>query len=77
MGDAAYAFEELIAELGAAFLCTDLGLANEPRPDHAAYLAHWLSALNSDSRTLFRATRLAEDATKLIWSSNALDGETL
>ncbi|MGE3819747.1 MAG: ArdC family protein [Isosphaeraceae bacterium] len=35
-GSHAYAAEELIAELGAAFLCAHLGLANEPRPDHAA-----------------------------------------
>ena len=34
-GDAAYAAEELVAEIGAAFLCADLGLANEPRQDHA------------------------------------------
>lgn len=41
-GDHAYAAEELIAELGAAFLCADLGITPEPRADHAAYLGHWL-----------------------------------
>ena len=35
----AYAMEELVAELRAAFLCADLGITNEPRPDHAAYVA--------------------------------------
>jgi antirestriction protein ArdC len=41
-GDHAYAAEELIAEMGAAFLCADLGITPEVRDDHAAYLAHWL-----------------------------------
>ncbi len=41
-GDNAYAAEELIAELGSAFLCADLGITAEPRADHASYLAHWL-----------------------------------
>jgi antirestriction protein ArdC len=40
-GDAAHSMEE-IAELGAAFLCADLALTPEPRPDHAAYVASWL-----------------------------------
>lgn len=61
-GDEAYAVEELVAELGAAFLCADLGIANEPRPDHAAYVAHWLSVLETDRRALFLAARLASEA---------------
>jgi antirestriction protein ArdC len=35
--------EELVAELGAAFLCADLQITDEPRDDHAHYLAHWPS----------------------------------
>ncbi|WP_352806617.1 zincin-like metallopeptidase domain-containing protein [Mesorhizobium sp. M0292] len=42
-GDGGYALEELVAELGAAFLCADLGLHLEDRDDHAAYVGHWLS----------------------------------
>lgn len=61
-GDEAYAFEELFAELGAAFLCADLGVTNTPRPDHAAYVASWLKALRDDARTLFRAAVLADQA---------------
>lgn len=38
LGDVAYAMEELIAELGAAFLCADLRITDAPRPDHAQYL---------------------------------------
>ncbi len=34
-----------VAEIGAAFLCADLKIALEPRPDHAAYLATWLTVL--------------------------------
>ncbi len=41
-GNKAYSFEELVAELGAAFLCAELAITNIPRPDHAQYIAHWL-----------------------------------
>ena len=41
-GDEGYAREELVAELGAAFLCADLGLTPEVREDHAAYISTWL-----------------------------------
>ena len=61
-GDDAYAVEELVAELGAAFLCADLGIANAPRPDHAAYLAGWLNVLGSDPKALFTTGRLASQA---------------
>lgn len=54
--------EELIAELGAAFLCADLGVANTPRPDHAAYVAHWLQLLRNDKHAVFTASRLASKA---------------
>ncbi len=49
-GDQAYAMEELVAELGAAFLCADLGINDEPRADHAQYLASWLSVLKADKK---------------------------
>lgn len=61
-GDNDYAVEELVAELGAAFLCADLGIANEPRPDHAAYAASWLEVLNDDRRAIFTAAARANDA---------------
>ncbi|KQP48883.1 antirestriction protein ArdC [Methylobacterium sp. Leaf399] len=51
----AYAAEELIAELGAAFVLADLGLARTPHPDHAAYLASWLPLLTANSRALATA----------------------
>lgn len=49
-GDEGYAKEELVAELGAAFLCADLGLTPEPGEDHAAYIQSWLKALKDDKR---------------------------
>ena len=61
-GDDAYAFEELVAELGAAFLCGDLAISNEPRRDHAAYLASWLRVLKSDKRAIFTAASRAQAA---------------
>lgn len=61
-GDEAYAFEELVAELGAAFLCADVGIANDPRPDHAAYIADWLTILSRDARAIVSASRLAGEA---------------
>jgi antirestriction protein ArdC len=61
-GDNAYAREELVAEIGAALLCADLGIALEPRPDHAAYLASWLTVLKSDKRAIFAAAAMAQKA---------------
>lgn len=61
-GDGAYAMEELIAELGCAYLCADLGICSAPRQDHARYVAAWLQVLRHDSRTLFRAAAEAEKA---------------
>jgi antirestriction protein ArdC len=66
-GDAAYAAEELVAELGAAFLCADLKVSNEPRPDHAAYVNVWLQILEADPRAIFTAARLADQASKYLF----------
>ncbi len=61
-GDAAYAAEELIAELGAAFLCADVDVSAEPRVDHAQYLDHWLKLLKADKRAIFTAASKASEA---------------
>lgn len=61
-GDDAYAMEELIAELGAAFLCAELGIAAMPRPDHAAYLTNWLKVLKADKKAIFTAASAASRA---------------
>ncbi|WP_051440544.1 ArdC family protein [Ensifer aridi] len=61
-GSQAYAMEELVAELGAAFLCAELGISSEPRPDHAQYIASWLQILKNDKRGLFTAASAAGKA---------------
>ncbi|MCS6265227.1 MAG: DUF1738 domain-containing protein [Nitrospira sp.] len=61
-GDEGYAEEELVAELGAAFLCADLELSLTPREDHASYIAHWLTVLKDDKRAIFRAAAHAQRA---------------
>jgi antirestriction protein ArdC len=61
-GDNAYAAEELIAELGAAFTCAQLGLSTEPRADHAAYINSWLKVLKADKRAIFTAASKAQQA---------------
>jgi antirestriction protein ArdC len=61
-GDAGYAAEELVAELGSAFLSADLGIAAEPRDDHSSYLASWLDVLKSDNRAIFTAAAHAQRA---------------
>ncbi|WP_111772120.1 ArdC family protein [Methylorubrum extorquens] len=54
-GARAYAAEELVAELGAAFVLADLGLARTPHPDHATYCASWAPLLRADPRALSHA----------------------
>jgi antirestriction protein ArdC len=61
-GDEGYAKEELVAELGAAFLCADLALTPEPGTDHAAYIQSWLKVLKEDKRAIFSAAAHAQRA---------------
>ena len=61
-GDEGYAREELVAEIGSAFLCCDLGITPEPRDDHASYLDHWLKVLKEDKRAIFQAAAHAQRA---------------
>ncbi len=58
--------EELVAELGAAFLCADLELPLEPREDHASYIATWLRVLATDSRAVFTTAAHAQRAAEFI-----------
>lgn len=66
-GDKAYAAEELVAELGAAFAMARLGIASEPRDDHASYLASWLDVLKSDKRAIFTMASKAQQACDLLF----------
>jgi antirestriction protein ArdC len=61
-GSKAYAAEELVAELGAAFSMARQGLSAEPRKNHAAYIANWIELLKEDKRAIFNASSTAQKA---------------
>jgi antirestriction protein ArdC len=65
-GDA-YAMEELVAELGAAFLCADLRITNDLRADHASYIQSWLKVLKNDRKAIFVAAGHASRATDYLF----------
>lgn len=67
-GDEGYAAEELVAELGSAFLAADLELTPEPREDHAAYIGSWLKVLKNDKRAIFTAAAHAQRAADFLHS---------
>lgn len=73
-GDDGYAMEELVAELGAAFLCADLALTPELRDDHASYLDHWLKVLKSDKRAIFSASAHAQRAADFLHGLQPKEG---
>jgi len=76
-GDEGYAREELVAELGSAFLCADLGITPEPREDHAAYIGSWLKALQNDKRAIFQAAAYAQRAADYLHGLQVRNTETL
>ena len=61
-GNSAYAKEELVAELGSAFLCADLGITSSPREDHASYINSWIKVLKDDDKAIFSAASNATTA---------------
>jgi len=61
-GTLGYAAEELIAEIGAAFMCVMLGIESAPREDHAKYVKHWLDVLKGDKYAIFTASSKAQQA---------------
>jgi antirestriction protein ArdC len=65
-GDAAYGMEELVAEMGAAFLCAGCHLEGQLR--HANYIGHWLQVLKNDKRAVFAAAAKAQQAVDFIES---------
>ena len=60
-GDQSYAFEELCAEMGSAFLCASIGVDNRLE-DHTSYLDNWLKILKQDKRAIFTAASQAQKA---------------
>lgn len=69
-GDTAYAFEELIAELGSAFLCEKYSVKGDIR--HEGYIQSWLQALKNDNKMIFSASAYAQKSTDYIVNFEAL-----
>ena len=65
-GTAAYAAEELIAELSSAMLGAELGLPVTHLDSHASYIEHWLKLLRDDDRAILTAAAKAEEAAGLL-----------
>lgn len=65
-GSAAYAAEELVAELSAAIVGAELGLPVAHLDSHASYIADWLALLQSDERAILTAAARAEEAAGLL-----------
>ena len=76
-GNPAYAFEELIAEISAAYLCADFKIKGDLR--HAGYIESWLKACRDDNKAIFRAAALAQKAADFIKHGKkaAIDSEEL
>lgn len=75
-GDEAYAAEELVAELTAAFVMGTLGLSNPEREDHASYIANWIRMLKGDPKAFITAAGKAQAAADMILkAAEAADAE--
>ena len=74
-GTEAYAFEELIAELGSAFLNADLGIIGSTLQDHADYLANWIKILQNDKQAILTAAAAASKAHAFIKGLLAHQGQ--
>ena len=64
-GDLGYAFEELVAEIGAAFLGAHTGIPFETMR-HPEYIHHWLQILRGDSKAIFTAAAKAQHAADFV-----------
>ena len=73
-GSKDYAFEELIAEISASFICCHLGF--EYSTQHSAYIKDWLEVLKEDKKAIFKASSQAQKATEFILG-NAQQKEAL
>lgn len=72
----AYAREELVAELGAAFLCSEMDCVGETIENHASYINSWIQLLKHDKKAIFKAAADAQKSTDFImreWAEKAQD----
>jgi antirestriction protein ArdC len=68
-GDKFYAMEEMVAEIGGCFLCTEVGVPqSDDLSNQQAYLSHWLQVLNNDPKAIFQASSQASAASDFILS---------
>jgi len=74
-GDSAYAREELVAEMGSAFLMASIGFNGKNQ--HAEYLASWISVLKADKKAIFVAASAAQKATDFILTPATVESEEL
>lgn len=76
-GTEAYAMEELVAELGAAFLCATFGV--EGTLQHDAYIASWIKVLKADKRAIITAASKAKKAVAFLdeFSAEEADAEEM
>jgi len=74
-GNADYAFEELVAELSAAFLCQHHQIKGDLR--HAGYIQSWLKALKNDNKAIFKASGLAQQATDFLLACSQAKDELI
>jgi antirestriction protein ArdC len=72
-GERAYAAEELVAELCAAFLCAEFSFDGDLR--HAGYIQHWIALLRSDRRAFFTACSKAQAAADYLRGLALADGK--
>lgn len=75
-GTKEYAFEELVAELGAAFVCNELNIVPQME-HHASYLDSWISLLKDDNRAFFKASALAREAASMLLDNAGMGNEPL
>ncbi len=68
MSSPKYAIEELVAELGASFVCANLGIGAELDSQHVAYISSWIKALKADAAILRKVMRISDHAAKGIFA---------
>lgn len=72
-----YAFEELVAEISAAYLMANLGISPQVRDDHADYIGAWLSALDDDHKYIFDAASAAQKAVDFVMNEMTSEHQLL
>jgi antirestriction protein ArdC len=72
-GDESYAFEELVAELGAAMLCAHCGIDGQMQSNHVAYIANWLKVLRNDKKAILTASAKAQQALDFLTKAKQVD----